>query len=245
MSRARSETSRVSPSRRGRRVRPSRLAAVGLALLALGAGAPASGAQDAGTEMAQRAALTLDELLARFRSIPGLYARYREDKRIALLAEPIVSEGTVHYAPPRRIARHGRVPTESHVVLDAESLRFGDGTTTRQVDLGASPVLRAIVESFLDVLAGDRAGLERSFIVDFHSRDGGKRVPSWRLGLVPRTPALLAVLTEMSFEGEGLVVSRMRIREASGDEGVTTFSDVDIAHRYSPEEAARVFRIDP
>jgi hypothetical protein len=221
----------------------SRLAARGLLAFALAISGPAHARQDGGTEAGQRDIVTLDGLLARFRGIPGLYARYREDKRIALLAEPIVSEGTVHYAPPRRMARHTRTPSPSHVVLDADSLRFSDGTTTQQIDVGASPVVRALAESFLDVLAGDRAALERSFVVDFRS-DGGSRT-SWKLGLVPRTPALLSVLTAIDFEGDGLVVSRMLMREASGDEGVTTFSDVDVGHRYSPEEAARVFRVDP
>ncbi len=239
----RSDVSRASPSKCGHSVPSSRLAALGLLTIALATAGPAHARPDAGAESGPRDSITLDGLLARFRSIPGLYARYREDKRIALLAEPIVSEGTVHYAPPRKMARHTRTPTPSHVVLDADALRFSDGTTTRQIDVGASPVVRALAESFLDVLAGDRAGLERSFVIDFKS-DGPSRT-SWKLGLVPRTPALLGVLTEIDFEGDGLVVSRMRIREASGDEGITTFSDVDVAHRYSPEEAARIFRVDP
>jgi hypothetical protein len=223
----------------------SRLAASGLIALALGVAGPARARQDAGAEASSpRNIATLDGLLARFRAIPGLYARYREEKHIALLAEPIVSEGTIHFAPPRKMARHARTPSPSHIVLDAETLRFSDGTTTQQIDVGANPVVRALAESFLDVLAGDRAGLERSFFVDFHA-GSGERAPSWKLALVPKTPALLSVLTEIDFEGDGLVVSKMRIREASGDEGVTTFSDVDVAHRYSSEDAARTFRVDP
>ncbi len=241
MSRTSSVASKASPSKRGRSVPRSRLAAGGLLAFAVLLAGSARARPDAGAAPASHNTVTLDGLFAQFRGIPGLFARYREDKHIALLAEPIVSEGTVHYAPPRRMARHTRTPSPAHVVLDAEALRFNDGTTTRQIDVGASPVVRALAESFLDVLAGDRAGLERSFLVDFRAGEG----TAWKLGLVPRTPALLAVLTAIDFEGDGLVVSKMRIREASGDEGVTTFSDVDVAHRYSPEEAARIFRVDP
>lgn len=223
----------------------SRLEHVGLIAFALGVAGPARARQDAGIDASSpRNVVTFDALLARFRGIPGLYARYHEEKRIALLAEPIVSEGTVHFAPPRTMARHTRSPSPSHIVLDADTLRFSDGTTTSQIDVGANPVVRALAESFLDVLAGDRAGLERSFVVDFHA-GSAERATSWKLALVPKTPALLSVLTEIDFEGDGLVVSKMRIREASGDEGVTTFSNVDVTHRYSPEEAARTFRVDP
>jgi outer membrane lipoprotein carrier protein LolA len=221
------------------------MAALGLIAVALSGTGSAQARPDAGADSAGQSSVTLDGLLARFRTIPGLYARYKEEKHVALLAEPIVSEGTVHYAPPRRMARHTRTPSPSHVVLDAEALRFSDGTTTRQIDIGASPVVRALAESFLDVLAGDRAGLERSFVIEFHAGDAANHASTWKLDLVPRTPELLGVLSEIQFEGQGLVVSQMRIREASGDEGTTTFSDVDVSHRYSPEEAARVFRVDP
>jgi len=187
-------------------------------------------------------ALTLDALLARFRVIPGLSARYREEKHIALLAEPLVSEGTVHFAPPRRIARHALVPSPSSVVYDGASLRFGDGATEQRIDVGASPVVRAFVDSFASVLAGDRSALDRSFVVDFLASDA-VHPDRWELSLVPRSAELLAILREVRFAGDGVVVARMVVREATGDEGVTTFSAVDAAHPYSSAEAARVFRV--
>ncbi len=187
--------------------------------------------------------MTLDSVLTRFRAAPGLFARYREEKRIALLAEPLVSEGTVHYAPPQRIARHARTPTPSSVVFDGKTLRFGDGTGEQQIDVRTAPVARAFIESFLGVLAGDGAQLERTFVVDFRAGDAAHPGERWELSLVPRAPALLAILSEVRFAGDGAIVLQMRIREASGDEGVTTFFDVDAAHRYSAAEEARVFRV--
>jgi outer membrane lipoprotein-sorting protein len=188
------------------------------------------------------APLTLDGLLARFRAIPGLFAHYREEKHIALLAQPLVSEGTVHFAPPRRIARHTTTPSPSSVVYDGSTLRFGDGTSEQRIDVGASPVVRAFVDSFVDVLAGDRAALDRTFVVDFRAADAA-HPERWQLSLVPRSPELLGILREVTFAGDGVVVARMVIREASGDEGVTTFSGVDAAHHYTSAEAARVFRV--
>jgi hypothetical protein len=100
------------------------------------------------------------------------------------------------------------------------------------------------VEGFLDVLAGDRAGLERMFIVDFRGSRGAP-ASGWELSLVPRDAALLSILREVDFAGRDLRVRQMRIREASGDESVTTFSDVDTARRYTPAEASRVFDVAP
>src|SRR5262249_46783431 len=160
--------------------------------------------------------------MARFRAIPGLSARYREEKRIALLAKPLVSEGTIHYAPPGRLARHQLTPTISTVLLERDTLRFGDGTTEERVDLGASPVVRAFVDSFLQLLAGDRASLEKAFAIEL--RPSGER---WEIVLRPKLPAIAKVIKEMAFSGEGVVVARMRVLEATGDEAITTFSDVD------------------
>jgi hypothetical protein len=90
----------------------------------------------------------------------------------------------------------------------------------------------------LSVLAGDRAMLERSFTVDFRVLAGQK----WQLVLVPRDAALGRILREVGFTGDGLVLSQMHVREATGDEGITTFSDVDTMHGYTADEAERVFR---
>ena len=46
---------------------------------------------------------TVETLLAEFSHMPGLEARFREEKRIALLVLPLVSEGTIHFAPPARL----------------------------------------------------------------------------------------------------------------------------------------------
>jgi outer membrane lipoprotein-sorting protein len=202
---------------------------------------PIAGAS--GNETDSRSHVTLDALLARFRAMPGLFARYREEKKIALLAEPLVGEGTVHYAPPSRMARHARTPARSSIVFDGSSLRFGDASGEQEMDVGQNPVVRTFVETFLDLLAGNRAKLERAFLVDFRTDDGVPSRQNWELSLVPRSPELLAILHQVHFRGAGVVVTEMRILEASGDEAVTTFSDVDPAHRYTAEEAAGVFRV--
>jgi hypothetical protein len=218
--------------------------------LSTGAGQPrpafAAGTAASGNGAPADGPVTIDNLLARFRGIVGLSARFHEEKHIAMLAQPLVSEGTVHYAPPGKLARHTLTPSASSVVLDGTTLRFGDATSERSIDTGTSPVVRAFVDSFLAVLAGDRAALERSFVLDFHTPGAGSQPAGgqrWELGLTPRDASLAHIIREIRFTGDGLVLSQMRIREATGDEGITTFSDVDTAHRYSPAEADRVFRL--
>jgi hypothetical protein len=195
---------------------------------------PAAGKPAAGKGYADANAL-----LAAFSKSPGLYARFREEKRLAMLDAPLVNEGTIHFAPPNRLARHTERPVESTLLIDGEKLQFGDADGQQSVDLGANPVARLFVDSFVKLLAGDRVGLEKIFKMKFMPGAGG----AWRLVLTPQVAPMDKVIKELDLRGEGLVVQDVDVRETSGDVTHTTFKDVDVNHRYDAAEAARVFRL--
>ena len=212
-----------------------------LALLAL---SPAASAQPRAPTPPRPAALTLDGLLARFRAIPGLSARFREEKRIQLLAAPLVSEGTLDYAAPGQMVRRTTSPAPSVALIEGAQLRFSDGNGQQSLDMNAMPVVRQFVDSFLALVAGDRASLERAYAMEFRAPDPAAP-DRWALTLRPRAPALQRVFREVVLRGEGVALAEMVLRETSGDETVTTFRDVNAARRFSPDERARTFRIDP
>jgi hypothetical protein len=178
-------------------------------------------------------------LLAAFSKSPGLYAKFREEKKLAMLDTPLVNEGTIHFAPPGRLARHTVRPVESTLLIDGAKLQFGDADGQQSVDLGSNPVARLFVDSFVKLLAGDRAGLEKIFKMKFTPGPGG----AWRLVLTPQVAPMDKVIKELDLRGEGLIVSTVDVRETSGDVTHTTFSDVDVNHHYDAGEAARVFRL--
>ncbi len=187
------------------------------------------------------APLTLDALLRRFAAMPGLSARFREEKRVALLAAPLVSEGTIHYAPPGRLARHTASPSPATVLIEGAQLRFFDGRQTTAIDMNAAPVVRQFVDSFLALVAGDGAALARSYTMELQV--DAARPEAWALTLRPRVAAVQRVFRDIVLRGTGVALESMVMRETSGDETSTTFREVDAGHRYSAEEAARVFHI--
>ena len=81
--------------------------------------AAASGsAQERRRERAEHPAPpTAEDLLAGFRSMPGLTARFVEEKRLALLTRPVRTEGTVAFAPPGVLVRRVTSPTESVALI--------------------------------------------------------------------------------------------------------------------------------
>lgn len=159
-----------------------------------------------------------------------------------LLAAPLISEGTLHYAPPGRLVRRTLRPDPSVALLEGNRLRFRDGSGEQALDLDAMPAARQFLESFTALVAGDRAVLERTYTLSFTAFAATTR---WTLSLVPRPPALARVFREVRVEGDGVALSTITVREASGDESITTFSEVRTDRALSADEAARVFRLSP
>lgn len=192
-------------------------------------------------EEAQRS-ISLSSLLARFAAMPGLEARFHEEKNIALLEAPLVSEGSLHFAPPGMLLRQIRSPAPSTVLISEGQLRFSDGRRSGQVDLSANPTVRHFVESFVLLLAGDEVALTMLYDITISQHDPGDS-ESWELVLVPRPQSMRRVLRDVRLRGSGVVLQEMHVREVSGDETVTTFSDVNPARSYTEAERARLFRV--
>ena len=181
----------------------------------------------------------LEDLLARFRAMPGLQADFREEKRFALLDAPLVSEGTLHFAPPGRLVRHTTTPVRSTVLIDGDRLAFGDEQGQAELDLTQRPVVRLFVDAFVKLLAGDQPALERLFALE-HAQGGDD---AWTLVLRPLVPPMKGIIDRMELRGHGLVLDRLLMVEVGGDETLTTFTRVDVERRYAPDEAARIFTL--
>jgi hypothetical protein len=198
-----------------------------------------SEARDPAPPAAKRAAPTLAELLAEWKRAPGLSARFREEKHLAMLDAPLVTVGTIHFAPPQRLARRAESPLQSVLLIDGNQLQFGDAEGRQSVDLATNPVARLFVDSFVKLLQGDRAGLERYFRVDLVSR----AKEGWRITLVPRVSPMDKTIKELVIVGDGVVLREMDVRETNGDWTHTVFTEVDVNRQYTPAELDRIFRL--
>lgn len=181
---------------------------------------------------------TLDKLLEGCSRMPGLSARFVEEKQIALLAVPLRSSGTLHFARGRGLVRHTTEPSKQSVLIDDKELVVADGSNVRRIALSSSPTVETFARSFSMILAADRAALEKNFTLDFRPVNAG-----WSLTLTPKAQELKSVIAAIELEGQGLVLSLLRVREANGDASTTRFSAVDVTRQYGAEEAARVFRV--
>jgi len=187
---------------------------------------------------------TLEVILARFAAMTGLSAKFREEKRMALLAAPLVNEGTLYFAPKARLARHITAPAPATVLIDAGTLRFADAGGTESMSLDQNPVVKLFVDSFVRIFAGDRAALERLYTMEIvglpADADG---VPRWSLKLRPRVAPMTQVIDRVEITGRDVVLETMLVVEVGGDETITTFSEVDANRRFTPQELATLFSL--
>ncbi len=185
--------------------------------------------------------ITTDTILTRMARIQGLHCSYREEKRIALLSAPISSEGTIDYARPGRMIRRVTRPSPQIVFIDGGELRMVEGGRTQRIDLAAQPVVRSFVDSFLQLLQGDRSALERTYTLTLETAASN----AWTLILRPRAAPLTQFVREIRFSGHGDAMEQMVMLEVSGDSTTTTFSQVNPNQRWTTAEAARVFSLTP
>lgn len=213
-----------------------------LVLLVLMAAMPRGGAAQAKADQAASeggAIASLDQLLAEFLKLKGLSARYQEEKHIALLKRPLHSEGRIDFAAPNLLLRRTERPEAATLLLEGDLLRIADTSGVRSIDLRASSIARDFVRTFVYVLSGDRAALDRLYTLRFEYRHNGQ----WRLALTPKSAELKRVIKHAAMEGHGVIVSRMTLVDANGDTTLMTFSDVKTDVHRDAAQRARLFRL--
>ncbi len=184
---------------------------------------------------------TVDALLAGLRSMPGLEASFEEERHVALLAAPLTSRGRLFFAPPSTLLRRVEHPQRGEVLIHGTELRIRQGGQEEVMDLRSRREVRPLVESMLWIFRGDRAALERVYRLTYVRREGAD-AGRFRLTLVPRTAPLDKLISELVIEGQGRAVTRIEMREPSGDRTVTRIVRADPRRRFSAAERARLFR---
>jgi outer membrane lipoprotein-sorting protein len=212
-----------------------------LALCSAPAAAKPAGDAKPAPAAAAKAPADVDALLAGLAKAPGLQARFREEKHITLLQQPLVSEGNIYFAPPSRFARHTEKPLKSIMVIDGNQLQFGNADGQESMNLAANPVARLFADAFVMLLSGNRAGLEKIFKMQLTPKPGGSG--EWKLLLTPRVAPMDKMIKELELRGRGLSLDELDVREASGDWTRTSFSNVDLDRRFTAAEQAKLFKL--
>jgi hypothetical protein len=191
---------------------------------------------------ARGAATGLEALLADFAAIPGLAAQFREERRIGLLKEPLVSSGALDLAPPDGMLRRVDDPVASAVLVEGSLLVFSGSGNRRTLDLDRNPAVRVYIDTFRLLLAGDAEALREIYRIEFEAgEDPAERM--WLIRLRPLHSPLAEAIASVEIAGRGRTLGEFRLKKVSGDETVTRFSEVDTTRRFGGGELAEMFRL--
>lgn len=181
---------------------------------------------------------TVEDLLAAFAELQGLQATFREEKAMALLAAPLVSEGQLFFAQPGYLRREITAPSESLVVITPDALYFEDATGSETIDLRARGDVRQFVESLVWILAGDAARLGETYELAYAH---GEAPGAWTLTLTPRGRPLSEIIARIRVAGVGHAVSTIVVEETAGDVTTTTITSADPTRVFDDAERERLF----
>lgn len=183
--------------------------------------------------------VTLEAILSSLAKVEGLAIDFREEKRLSLVAVPLVSDGTLYYQKtPRKLARHTQRPSKSSVLLTGNLVQFGDAKHSESMSLDAQPALRLLVDTFASVLAGDMAALRKVANVSLVADSAN----AWRIQVVPKDAKLLRIVRTMAFEGRDAELTKMEMTDGHGDVTATTFKSARFG-KLSSAQAKTAFRI--
>ena len=188
-----------------------------------------------------RDAPSLEALIASFAAMPGLSARFHEEKQLSLLQVPLLSEGVLYFAPPDRLVRHVEKPAPSTLLLRGDELVLGTAAEQHAIDLASQPAVRSFVDAFRLVLAGDLPRLRALYDIQFHATGAS----GWQIQLAPRDERLAGALRAIELSGADQVLREVRVVQRNGDTTTTRFSDVDRNRHFSATELEALFRIAP
>jgi len=155
-------------------------------------------------------------------ALQRLGCKFSEEKRVALLARPLKSTGTIYFERDKGIARTTLTPKVQHVVLTRTTLRITTDKKSEEIPLDKSKDLKAFALIFPTLLRGDRAELEKSFTIGLHGSDKDW----WALTFTPKTDSLKKLIKRVVVFGKKTEIVSLQIAEASGDTTETRLTDL-------------------
>jgi outer membrane lipoprotein-sorting protein len=179
---------------------------------------------------------TLEALMKGMAGAPGVQARFREQKQLALLSQPLESRGMLYFVPPDRLSRETSEPSGTRLVIDGDRFSFRDAAGGEAMDLSSNPIAREYVSNFIVLFNGDLEALRKRYEPTFTTSGEG-----WQLDLRPRAKPLRDFIERVTLAGRGRALARMELVEVGGDRTTTWFEEVRTDRAFSAEELARIF----
>lgn len=158
-----------------------------------------------------------NRLMELLKSRGRTHSEYIEQQFSSLLKRPLESRGELIYEPPDRLEKRTIEPRVESLVVDGDQIVMQRGRRRHEWNLHDYPPIAPFVASIRATLAGDRAGLERVFRVEFAGS-----LARWAMVLRPLDPALAKSVAEIHIDGARDALLHIEIRQSDGDRSLLT-----------------------
>ncbi len=169
----------------------------------------------AAQSVAQPGNFDLVRLMRLLSLAPEAEVPYTEMKYSSLLAEPIVSSGTLSYRRPDTVEKNMLAPRSERFRIVGGNLIVLRNGAEQRFPLSSQPLLSAFAASLRGVLAGDALLLRSHYRL---ALEGDEQ--DWRLEMIPLDEEIGRYVERIMVSGRAGRVAQIEVREASGDRSV-------------------------
>lgn len=148
-----------------------------------------------------------------------LRASFKQNKKIAALRRPLLSQGSMLYSEKHGLYWHIEKPFVSSLRLSKKSIEQKDSHGNWQSVAEGSPEIAKVSSVFLALLSGNVKQMSEHFILYFQQDD-----TNWIIGLKPKTTLLKKVMARIQLKGDNLV-REITTWDINGDQSQIQFYD--------------------
>ncbi|WP_288841405.1 outer membrane lipoprotein carrier protein LolA [uncultured Deefgea sp.] len=179
----------------------------------------------------------LDDVKARVSVKDTLRGEFRQEKRIANLAKPLLASGQFVYLKQQGLLWQIEKPYASDSIITADTLiQSVNGKIIVRVDAKSQPAYSAVSRIFMALVAGDWAALEADFVIT-----GYVDAQRWQLTLKPKAGLFASFAKTLTLTGAS-ALQQIDIAEKNGDSTHYTLSQVRPAGALSAAEENQFLR---
>ncbi len=168
----------------------------------------------------------IDQLIQKLQTLhntqPSLQANFREERRLAMLKDPVVNEGKVWFTLPDKIRREIGGKTPSTTVIDGKkmSIYYPNYQQLEVYDLEKRPVIK-------DSLHALTAGLNFREVTSYYDMKGSKNGSEYQITLSPKTAAVRKLVKTVDLTiDENLTPVRVVVHDNKGQVFTITYTNV-------------------
>ena len=140
---------------------------------------------------------------------------YVERKYSDLLAEPLVSSGTLLWRRPGVVEKNMAAPRAERFRIEGEELIVARKGVERRYPLASQPLLGAFAASLRGMLGGDLALLREHYSLALEGSES-----DWHVDLVPLDDEMKRYVARIRVGGQAGKVTEIETRETGGDRSV-------------------------